>query len=119
MYREPRIKIQIDMKYIDAEELIAEIERRESEIKSQIAELGNFESNEIGLFNYLDLYDDILSFIGSLQQEQLKVDLKEEITRFFSKNPIPYEHITDWPLLKNTAIHFYELGLNARKEDEK
>ena len=57
-------------KYIDAEKLKAEIERRKSEIKSQIAELGNFSSNEIGLFNYLDLYDDILSFITSLQQEQ-------------------------------------------------
>ena len=52
-----------------------------------------------------------------LQQEQPEVDLKEEITSFFSKNPIPYEHITDWPLLKNTALHFYELGLNARKEE--
>ena len=57
-------------KYVDAEKLIAEIERLEFEIKSQIAELGNFESNEIGLFNYLDLYDDILSIITSLQQEQ-------------------------------------------------
>ena len=57
-------------KYIDAEKLKTEIERLESEIKSQIAELGNFESNEIGLFNYLDLYDDILSIITSLQQEQ-------------------------------------------------
>lgn len=54
---------------------------------------------------------------GGRKQEQPEVDLKEEITSFFSKNPIPYEHITDWPLLKNTALHFYELGLNARKED--
>jgi len=51
------------------------------------------------------------------KQEQPEVDLVEEITRFFSKNPIPYEHITDWPLLKNTAMHFYKLGLNARKEE--
>lgn len=51
------------------------------------------------------------------RQEQPEVDLAEEITRFFSKNPIPNEHITDWPLLRNTAIHFYELGLIARKED--
>ena len=51
------------------------------------------------------------------EQEQSEVDLKEEIASFFSKNPIPHEHITDWPLLKNTALHFYNLGLNARKED--
>lgn len=64
------------MKYIDSEKLIAEIGRRESEIKSQIAELGNFESNEIGLFNYLDLYDDILSFITSLQQDKEALELE-------------------------------------------
>lgn len=51
------------------------------------------------------------------QQEQPEVDLKEEIAAFFSKNPIPHEHITDWPLLKNTALHFFNLGLNARKKD--
>lgn len=50
-----------------------------------------------------------------LQQEQPEVDLKEEIASFFSKNPIPHEHITGWPLLKNTALHFFNLGLNARK----
>ena len=50
------------------------------------------------------------------RKEQPEVNLAEEITRFFSKNPIPYEHVTDWPLLKNTALHFFELGLNARKE---
>ena len=50
------------------------------------------------------------------RKEQPEVNLAEEITRLFSKNPIPYEHVTDWPLLKNTALHFFELGLNARKE---
>lgn len=51
-----------------------------------------------------------------LESEQPEVDLKEEIASFFSKNPIPHEHITDWPLLKNTALHFFNLGLNARRE---
>lgn len=71
--------------------------------------------------DYNDGRDDVkmvvLDFIDSLQQEQQEVDLKEEIASFFSKNPIPYEHIADWPLLKNTALHFFNLGLNARKED--
>ena len=49
----------------------------------------------------------------AFQQEQPEVDLAEEITRFFSKNPIPAEHLTDWPLLKNTAIFFFDLGKNA------
>lgn len=74
-------------KYIDSEKFITEIERRESEIKSQIAELGNFESNEIGLFNYLDLYDDIRSFITSLQQEQ---DMGEVSDGYHTFNELYY-----------------------------
>lgn len=114
------------MKYIDAEKLKAEIERQESEIKSQIAELGNFESNEIGLFNYLDLYDDILSFITSLQHEQPDVDLEKEINIEISKWTC-YEEIGfgarydakpfDGRDIEKIARHFYELGLNARKEE--
>lgn len=77
-------------------------ERRLMEIRSYLKEKGWWP------------YDDDADWV---EQEQPEVDLKEEITSFFSKNPIPYEHITDWPLLKNTALHFYELGLNARKED--
>ena len=161
-------------KYIDAEKLKAEIERLEFEIKSQIAELGNFESNEIGLFNYLDLYDDILSIITSLQQEQPEsicprcvyrnkmddiceypyggrkcrinengvyecngfeeveqqeqpeVDLEKEINIEISKWTC-YEEIGfgarydakpfDGRDIEKIARHFYNLGLNARKED--
>lgn len=55
-----------------------------------------------------------------MMEKAVEVDLKEEIASFFSKNPIPYEHITDWPLLKNTALHFFKLGkLSARKEENK
>lgn len=39
-----------------------------------------------------------------LGEELVSEDLKEEITRYFSKNPI--KHLTDWPALKNTALHF-------------
>ena len=102
-------------KYIDAEKLIAEIERRMSE---------NYElGKKAECFSHRAVEDnDILALIDSLQQDQSEVDLAEEITRFFCKNPIPHEHITDWPLLKNTAIHFAEWGaihLNARKEESK
>lgn len=103
------------MKYIDAEKLIAEVKRKIESIENcpfQLASLGEEKKSE----GELIAYKDALSLIDSLQQKQPEVDLEEEITRFFSKNPIPHEHITDWPLLKNTAIHFYELGLDARKE---
>ena len=108
------------MKYIPAEKLIAEIERRESEIKSQIAELGNFESNEIGLFNYLDLYDGIRSFITSLQQEQPEVDLEKELKneRIALLDAFGPMNGVQSLAIRNLARHFFELGrLNARKEE--
>lgn len=95
------------MKYIDAEKLI---ERLEEMKRAEYENCGGVNSKTGAL-------QEVQELIASLQQEQPEVDLAEEITRFFSKNPIPHEHITDWPLLKNTAIHFYELGLNARKEE--
>lgn len=109
------IKPRIVMKYIDAEKLIAEIEKTRREFINKGEQ--NLHDAEIIRRSVISSCNDFLTLITSLQQEQPEVDLKEEITSFFSKNPIPYEHITDWPLLKNTALHFYELGLNARKED--
>ena len=94
------------------------------EVKSLVDKL--YDEASIGLNEYdSGLYNGIAETCMKLRgfikarldsDEQPEVDLKEEITSFFSKNPIPYEHITDWPLLKNTALHFYELGLNARKK---
>ena len=98
------------MKYIPADKLIAEIKRQIEETKSMKPSFDQFWAGQISAFK------GAIKIAESLQQEQPEVDLAEEITRFFSKNPIPHEHITDWPLLKNTAIHFYELGLNARME---
>ena len=89
------------MKYIDAEKLKAEIKRRR--LSNRYIDTNDYE-------------DELFEIITSLQQEQPEVDLAEEITKFFSENPIPHEHITDWPLLKNTALHFFNHGLNARKD---
>lgn len=46
--------------------------------------------------------DDLLN--NPDKKEPVSEDLQEEITRYFSKNPI--KHLTDWPALKNTALHF-------------
>lgn len=59
---------------------------------------------------------DVDKFMDEVRGREPEVDLAEEITRFFSKNPIPHEHITNWPLLKNTAIHFYGLRNRALEE---
>ena len=89
--------------YIPKSALVAEIEKKKIPFKKDI---------DNGIYpTYLCALMDFEDFIDTLEVKE--VDLEEEICTFFSKNPIPYEHITDWPLLKNCAIHFFELGLRA------
>ena len=94
-------------KYIDVEKLIAEIERLK----------GIYPSWQLKL-----AMDDLHNFITSLQQERPEVDLEKEIDKEWEKcNPIDegmgvesaYIHIEAFDII---AHHFYELGLNARKE---
>lgn len=142
-------------KYIDAEKLIAEIERRLSELSD----------NCIG---HRHAYKNILSFIASLQQEQpdnedidkVAQELYEHLYELKRRNNVPTnlydkkEIIDLWKAgieygrnhpkkeqpevdfeeevesyldgfiktptrtyFRNAIRHFYELGLNARKED--
>ena len=49
----------------------AEIKRLRKEVKDSIIELGNSESERIGLFNDLEVYDNILSFIDSMKKEPI------------------------------------------------
>ena len=51
------------------EKVRAEIERRKKEVEDNIFELGNFESERIGLFDNKEIYNDLLSFIDSMQEE--------------------------------------------------
>ena len=51
------------------DKLVAEIKGLRKEVKDNIAELGNSESERIGLFKDLEIYDNILSFIDSMQEE--------------------------------------------------
>ena len=76
MYRESRIKIRIDMakKYIDAEKLKAEIERRLDkhweglpDASSPEDEWTHNELRELGAYNELE---NLETFVDSLQQEQ-------------------------------------------------
>lgn len=61
----------------------AEIKRLRKEVKDNITELGNSESERIGLFNDVEIYDNILSFIDSMQKEAKNDDLERFI----------YEHL--------------------------
>ena len=88
------------MKYIDADKLIAEVDRQE---------IGcNTDGKHRAEYNTCRK---ILDIIASLQQEQPEVGLDnhtsmEEI-RKCGCNPNEFD----------IARHFYELGLNARKEE--
>ena len=69
MYREPRIKIRIDMKYIDAEDLQVIIEKRINNIESCPFIEAEFGA-EMRREGKILAYNDILTLIDSLQQEQ-------------------------------------------------
>lgn len=92
-------------KYIDAEKLIAEIERRKDKYDPHWTNAGR----EL---------EELISFTKSLQQEdaskmeQPEVDFNEEVERFAKECGYPSAATIDFQF----ARHFYELGLNARKE---
>ena len=66
------------MKLIDKDKVVAEIEKRKSKLQSRITELGTFESNTLGLFQDMDLYDDILSFLNTLEVREVNLGLENE-----------------------------------------
>lgn len=103
-------------KYIDADKLIAEIERL-IKVNKELKSSRFTEGIAAG-------YGDVLSAINSLQHEQPEVDLKEKIHRFimaYFRSPDYDRDLiaeVDWENSMNEcAHHFYELGLNARKEE--
>lgn len=107
------------MKYIPADELIAEIRKLRSE--SCISESDDY---------YEYAKSEIIDIITSLQQEQPEVDLEKELKEHIDDewsdewsddvgNWIRYRRGTtsmEVEDVKEIARHFYELGLNARKE---
>ena len=106
------------MKYIDAGLLRKEIERQKHMLKTSIQSGGDY-----GQSCTIVAYDNVLSIIDSLQQEQPEVDLEKEIEEhviymphgeFASDN----ERQEDVEWAKKEFRHFYELGrLNTRKEE--
>ena len=88
-------------KYIDADKLRAEIEKNTPD--------------RLQLFVYRDI---ILALIDSLQQEQPEVDIVTEYDEQFYSDPV-YRKLTNRNAGIAIARHFYNLGLNARKEENK
>lgn len=91
-------------KYIDAELLKKEMEKR-----MHICD-GVFERNSDTYYQGKAVaYQETLSFINSLQQEQPSEDLEEEIKRYIPRNQCP---VPDF--MEAVARHFYELGKNSK-----
>lgn len=109
------------MKYIDAERLRAEIEKRKQVHFDDyfIKKSGN--SADYGASNALA---NVISLIDSLQQEQSEVDLEKEVSKWwdasFQEPDFKFRkhqaHIVSNNEIIKLAKHFYELGINARKE---
>ena len=97
-------------KYIDAEKLIAEIERRK---KQDVT------------FRERSILIDIETAIASLQQEQPEVDLKKEVKSYIKDNFTITDEVAQIPEedrrysmweddMRAFARHFYELGKNSK-----
>ena len=114
-------------KYIDVDKLIAEIENIYSEA---VCEYNSHKSRYSE--GALDVIHRVSSIIASLQQEQPEMDLEKEMDKFYGmyrdKTGETYavkdnEPCFDWKedeLSENDmriARHFYELGLNTRKDE--
>ena len=96
--------------YIDAYRLIAEINERLMAVN--LEKLGNFGAHRAWAYN------DVKDIIGSLQQERPEVDFETEYAKFSNDtDDLDYAFPIDLADYKYFARHFYELGLNARKEE--
>ena len=110
------------MKYIDAERLREELQKPKTELK-----VGNYYlDNSEQAVGYENALIDFELLIDSLQQEQPDVDLDADIEMewdSFNKHLAEYGNESEevvwlnWYSFNDIARHFYELGLNARKEE--
>lgn len=98
-------------KYIDAEKLIAGIDKLRAAPVPQHDQQCDFSDG------YSWGLNDIENLIDSLQQEQPEVGLEEEIQEYIQKMGFGYggwvDGLSDEDL-KNIARHFYELGKNSK-----
>jgi hypothetical protein len=99
-------------KYIDAEKLIAYLNKIMESYKSKMVDPTKFPIDHIDLMALLAReYQALIENVSSLQQEQPEVDLEIDAVSFCFDNGINISprQATD------IARHFYELGLNAKR----
>lgn len=101
------------MKYIDAERLEAEIERRIAAYQKNFDKADN-KIAKLSTDGRIASLKGILPFITSLQHEQPEVNLEKEIERYLLDNVDLFIHADSKTVVQALARHFYELGLNAK-----
>lgn len=106
------------MKYIDADRLIAYLEE-EADIEFKKTEEN---ANSPVLCHFHNgcrmMALETIDFIKQHQQEQPEVDLEEEMEKELRSHYNDDQDVYWWNYLKNSFRLFYELGLNARKEEK-
>lgn len=102
-------------KYIDAEKLISEIKRYKNKADERLKIKGRTFGEEQKDLALQNLCGNLLYFIESLQQEQTEVNLEKELEQYARNHPA--DDAASYRNLIGIARHFYELGLNAKKEE--
>lgn len=108
------------MKYIDADRLRAEIEKKRNEIVAEALDPDASIERVASAKYKKDALSDAISIIDSLQQEQPEVDLNKEIDSCWQgwvspSNQSSVEGVLPKSEFSMYARHFFDLGLNARK----
>ena len=105
-------------KYIDAEKLIAEIERRKEKWLAESRLIKKGKDKAMYAAGKSSAYTEFLSLVDSLQQEQPEVDLEKELDRYF-RGEFKQTAGGNFNNYIQVARHFFALGRNARKEESK
>lgn len=115
------------MELIDKAAVVAEIKRRINELKGNVWELGTHESHECGAFHDICLYEDIRSFLDTIEAKE--VDL-EKAARYYllHEHLSPLSNILHQANLKTELQYHtdienafkagFELGLKAAQKGE-
>ena len=100
-------------KYVDSEKLIAELTRMQFDLN---AAYRHPQSDSIVRAISLE-YDDILSLVDSLQQEQSEVDFEKEYKSYMKSRKDDLSGNAVTVNMKDMAHHFWNKGFNARNEE--
>ena len=89
------------MELIDKAAVVAEIKRRINELKGNVYEFGTHESHECGAFHDICLYEDIRSFLDTIEVKE--VDLEDGYM-------VDRETAREKSILDETKVEYFATG---------